>query len=515
MAKIANTALTNTFDYMRLRLNEVADRISQFAINNSSLYANTVTANNVLRALGNTVLGGAGKRTIVTGLLSANGRAEVGTNLTVTGNTTSSKISITNSLRSVGNNVLGAAGKLSVINGHLRANGHITVSNNITIAGNTVVGKLVANGSLGNANEVLKTNGSTVFWASGSGAQSNVFSAIAVSGQSTLYADSGSDTLTFAAGWGMNITTTLGSDTITIAATNTLSSNAYNLTIYARKSNPILNGLTTANGRVIITNNLTVSGNTTLGGTAKTLTMTGKIIHTGYFSGSGRFDWSGNTNLGGSGKKTVINGGTLIANVTSGIASITLGTATNQGTSVAGRLGVGTNAVVSGNASVSGSVTGGTVTSSGLLTASGRASVGTNLNVTGNTTISKSLGVGTAASGTTGEIRATNNITAYYSDMRLKIKVGDITEPLAKVRSLSGFIFEPNDVAQALGYEVVRDVGVSAQEIQAVLPEAVTTAPIDDKYLTVRYEKLVPLLVEAIKELDAEVRELKSRLDGS
>jgi hypothetical protein len=123
-----------------------------------------------------------------------------------------------------------------------------------------------------------------------------------------------------------------------------------------------------------------------------------------------------------------------------------------------------------------------------------------------------SLGVGTAASGTTGEIRATNNITAYYSDMRLKNKLYNIDNPLWKVMRLSGFYFEPNEIAQAFGYELKREVGVSAQEVEAVLPEAVAPAPIDAQYLTVRYEKLVPLLIEAIKELKREVDELKERL---
>ena len=116
-----------------------------------------------------------------------------------------------------------------------------------------------------------------------------------------------------------------------------------------------------------------------------------------------------------------------------------------------------------------------------------------------------SLGVGTAASGTAGEIRATNNITAYYSDDRLKTKLGNIEEPLAKVRTLDGFYYEANETAQALGYEAVREVGVSAQQVQAVQPEIVVPAPIDDKYLTVRYERLVPLLIEAVKELDGEL----------
>jgi hypothetical protein len=125
-----------------------------------------------------------------------------------------------------------------------------------------------------------------------------------------------------------------------------------------------------------------------------------------------------------------------------------------------------------------------------------------------------SLGVGTAASGTAGEIRATNNITAYYSDDRLKTRLGNIEDALAKVRTLSGFYYEANETAQALGYEAVREVGVSAQQVQAVQPEIVVPAPIDDKYLTVRYERLVPLLIEAIKELDGELQSIKAQLKG-
>jgi hypothetical protein len=120
-----------------------------------------------------------------------------------------------------------------------------------------------------------------------------------------------------------------------------------------------------------------------------------------------------------------------------------------------------------------------------------------------------SFGVGTAASGTTGEIRATNNITAYYSDDRLKTKLGNIESALDKVMSLNGFYHEANETAQALGYEVVREVGVSAQEVNAVLPEVVAPAPIDPQYMTVRYERLVPLLIEAIKELKSEIDSLK------
>jgi len=123
-----------------------------------------------------------------------------------------------------------------------------------------------------------------------------------------------------------------------------------------------------------------------------------------------------------------------------------------------------------------------------------------------------SLGIGTAASGTTGEIRATNNVTAYYSDDRLKTRGSNIENALDKVASLNGFHYQANDVANALGYVSKPEVGVSAQEVQAVLPEVVVPAPIDDKYLTVHYDKLVPLLIEAIKELKTEVDELKNRI---
>ena len=119
-----------------------------------------------------------------------------------------------------------------------------------------------------------------------------------------------------------------------------------------------------------------------------------------------------------------------------------------------------------------------------------------------------SIGIGTAA-GTTGEIRATDNITAYYSDDRLKTRLGTIESALDKLRSLTGFYYEANQTAQDLGYRVKREVGVSAQEVQKVLPEIVVPAPIDDKYLTVHYDKLLPLVIEAIKELANEFDEIK------
>jgi hypothetical protein len=122
-----------------------------------------------------------------------------------------------------------------------------------------------------------------------------------------------------------------------------------------------------------------------------------------------------------------------------------------------------------------------------------------------------SIGVGTAGSGTTGEIRATNNVTAYYSDDRFKTNLGNIPNALEKVKTLNGFYYEANELAQSYGYEKKLEVGVSAQQVQAIMPEVVAPAPIDENYLTVRYERLVPLLIEAIKELNYKIEVLESK----
>jgi len=121
-----------------------------------------------------------------------------------------------------------------------------------------------------------------------------------------------------------------------------------------------------------------------------------------------------------------------------------------------------------------------------------------------------SFGVGTAASGTTGEIRATNNITAFYSsDKRLKENIVNIPNALDKVMDINGVEFDwSTEYMEAHGgqddlFNRKHQVGVIAQEVEKVLPEVVADRP--DGYKAVRYEQLVPLLVEAIKELKTEI----------
>jgi cytoskeletal protein CcmA (bactofilin family) len=137
--------------------------------------------------------------------------------------------------------------------------------------------------------------------------------------------------------------------------------------------------------------------------------------------------------------------------------------------------------------------------------------LGTTSDTTFNSTTVSYLNVGNiSGAGANGQIRATNEVISFYSDERLKDIEGNIPQALNIVKSLDGFYYTPNDKAKELGLGAERQVGVSAQKVEEVLPEIVRDAPIDATYKTVQYEKLVPVLIEAIKELSAQVDELKS-----
>lgn len=107
----------------------------------------------------------------------------------------------------------------------------------------------------------------------------------------------------------------------------------------------------------------------------------------------------------------------------------------------------------------------------------------------------------------------TGDITAFASDDRLKENIVPIENALEKVISLNGFTYNFNELGASLGFSTTaRHVGVSAQQVKEILPEAVAPAPANDEYLTVKYEKMVPLLIEAIKELKEEIEILKKRI---
>lgn len=111
----------------------------------------------------------------------------------------------------------------------------------------------------------------------------------------------------------------------------------------------------------------------------------------------------------------------------------------------------------------------------------------------------------------TGGITATGEITAYFSDERLKTNVAPITGALAKVEAIRGVEFDPNQTALDLGVVNERQVGVLAQEVEAVMPLLVTNSAFEG-YKTVRYDKITALLIEAVKELSAKVASLEAQL---
>jgi len=112
-----------------------------------------------------------------------------------------------------------------------------------------------------------------------------------------------------------------------------------------------------------------------------------------------------------------------------------------------------------------------------------------------------------------GSIEASGNITAFASsDERLKENIITIPNSLDKVKTLNGVLFNWKDGYEKVhAYGTLRDVGVIAQDVQKILPEIVKEN-VHNRFLGVRYEKLTPLLLEAIKELNKKVEDLENKL---
>ena len=119
-----------------------------------------------------------------------------------------------------------------------------------------------------------------------------------------------------------------------------------------------------------------------------------------------------------------------------------------------------------------------------------------------------------------GEIRSAVDIVAYYSsDERMKDNIFIIEDPLDKIKRLRGVEFDwiketaPQHIkdGQYLPNGSMHDIGVIAQDVQKVFPEAVTER--DNGYLAVKYEKLVPVLIEGIKDQQKQIESLMARID--
>jgi hypothetical protein len=271
-------------------------------------------------------------------------------------------------------------------------------------------------------------------------------------------------------------------------------------------------GITITNGGGSITIASSAAGTVT--------SVSGSGGTTGLTLSGGPITGSGTLTLGGT--LAVANGGTGAGDAGTARTNLDVpsragsGASGTWGISISGNAATATNGIVSTSSysdptwitSLAGSKISGNI--------SGNAATATTANATNtsNNFQMNSLGVGTAGSGTAGEIRATNNVTAYYSsDARLKKNVRPIENALGIVSAVGGKTFDWTDAYIAEhggedGYFVQKsDFGVIAQDVREVFPLAVRTR--DDGTLAVDYEKLVAVAFAAIAELKAEVEALK------
>jgi len=218
------------------------------------------------------------------------------------------------------------------------------------------------------------------------------------------------------------------------------------------------------------------------------------------FSGSGS---NKVTIAGGTGISTAISGNTLTVNYNLGTPAITSNgvvPSLNSGISAAevrSLIGAGTSS------------TGGTVTS---------VSAGTGMSfstITGSGSVGMAStfpGTYTIGTTTSHDLRAIGDVVAFFtSDETLKENIEIIPNALDKVKLIKGVTFDWKDeylTEERKEYIRKRDTGIIAQDVQKVLPEVVHEK--EDGTLGVRYEKIIGLLVESIKELSAEIEELKS-----
>jgi hypothetical protein len=373
----------------------------------------------------------------------------------------------------------------------LVAGTNITLSNNsgegatptIGLTNNTIsgitLGSNLATLTIDTGLSGTSYNGSTGVTITNSdrGSSQNIFKNIAVSGQSTVVADANDDTLTLVAGSNVTITTNATTDTITIATT----------------SSPTFAGLTTSsditvNGLTIGRGSGNVEGNTVVGQGA------GQSNIGGYWN-SFFGERAGNANTSGYGNS--------FFGTQAGLLNQTGEYNTYIG-HVAGYQIMGSNNTIIGVAQGTAGLSGTIIIAAGTTERIRVNSVGV-MSVVGSATF-------------------TGDVTANTSDKRLKDNIRVIDNPLEKLSKINGVYFNWNDTAKDLIHKSddIEEVGFLAQEVQSVLPHIVKPAPFDidvltgesksgENYLTIQYEKIVPLLVEAIKELKKQVDELKNK----
>jgi len=432
--------------------------------------------------------------------------------------------------------------------GLLAHTGRATISTNLDVSGNTTVSGLIANGSLGTANYVLKTNGSTTFWAAtaAAGGAGDVVGPASSTNNAIVVFDGATGKLT------RNSLVTIGSTGAIVAPSvgsiipfyydnqaafpsaasyhgaiahshsdgkmyfahggswNALANNidvndrlqvANAVALYTTKSNPTTSGILAHTGRVTVSTNLYVSGNTVLGDPTVT---TDRTVINGVLVANGNLSVAGNTTIGAAGK---------IANATGWFG-------------VTGRATISTNLFVAGNTIVKGLSANGTLgTANYVLKTNGTtafwgaaASGGGGVTLADETAsatthypVMSTTSSGTLSSGkvtttklyftpSTGQLNAT--IFNSLSDKRVKKNIKTVDDALNTVNDLRGVKFNWKETSTP-------SIGLIAQEVEKFLPELVHTGNNGEK--SVNYGGVVGVLVEAIKELSARIDKLEGK----
>ena len=455
--------------------------------------------------------------------------------------------------------------------------GAVSLGSSITLTNAGVTSNVAGTGI-----SVSGATGAVTITNSDRGSSQNIFKNVAVSGQTTVVADGNDDTLTFAGAGATTITTDATTDTITISSVNTTYSvgdgglTQVNFTTTRRDK---LDGIAAnANNYSLPTATSTALGGIELASdTAQTVAANAVSATAGRtyglqlnssLQGVVNVPWTDTTYSVGDGGLTAVNFTTTRRDKLDGIAAgATNVTNTNQLTNGAGYITASSSDTLtnkSGNIS-QWTNNSGYQTSSGTVAKVENTVTSTNsadlvygnmadndqfrIRIGGTASNAGFVEIATADDGTepilvrqytgvfttlartanlldgSGNTTFPGDVTAYSSDERLKENVQNIPNALDKVLSLNGVTFDWKQEAFDAGFNPKikeGDAGVLAQQVQAVLPQAVKPAPFDldenggsrsgENYLTVQYEKLAPLFIEAIKEQQKQIEELKAEL---
>jgi hypothetical protein len=296
---------------------------------------------------------------------------------------------------------------------------------------------------------------------------------------------------------------------------------------------------TTANGSVVVGGlQATAIGNVTPGaGTFTTLTVNSTSTHTGAASfttattgglqataignvtpGTGAFTTLTTSGVYTSSGNIVAQSGTASASTTTGALVVNGGAGFSGNVRVGGLIQVGTGTYTKASITSDIYLDNGATDTPGVIFCYGN-NTNWGIDVSSNklrfvSNLNESGGAERGWFDTSGSFYATGDVYSSYSDIRLKTIVGYIEDPIALLKQLEVFYYEPNEEALRLGATPGRKVGVSAQSALKVQPETVGASGLGKDYLTVQYERLVPLLVETCKKQQDQIEELQRQVEA-